>query len=54
MESVVQMVLNKVKTELLYDIKDTIDSNKMSEEEYNNVFKDIIFGESNEANYDNE
>ena len=54
MISVVKLVINKVKSELLYDIKDTIDEYKMSEEEYNNIYKDIIFGESNETTYDNE
>lgn len=54
MESVVKLVVNKVKSELMYDIKETIDDYKMDEKEYNNLFKDIIFGESNEATYDNE
>ena len=54
MKSVVILVLNKVKTELLYDIKDIINDYKLSEEEYNNIFRDIIFGESNETDYTNE
>ena len=50
----VTLVINKVKNNLLSDIRDIIDDYKMTEEEYNNLFKDIIFGEPNETDYDHE
>lgn len=46
MKSVVVLVVNKVKCEILNDIKSVIDDYKMSEQEYKNIFNDIIFGEN--------
>jgi len=54
MRSTVQLVINRVKQDLLYDIREVIDSYKISDTEYNNLYKDLIFGDSNEANYENE
>ena len=49
-----QLVINRVKQDLLYDIREVIDSYKISDTEYDNLYKDLIFGDSNEANYENE
>ena len=49
MESAVTLVVNKVKLDLLNDIRDLISDYKMSEQEYKNVFNDIIFGDNNET-----
>ena len=53
MRSVVVLVVNKVKCDILNDIKAVIDDYKMSEQEYKNIFNDIIFGESDNG-YENE
>ena len=53
MKSVVVLVVNKVKCDILNDIKSVIDDYKMSEQEYKNIFNDIIFGE-NDNGYENE
>ena len=49
MESAVTLVVNKVKLDLLNDIRDLISDYTMSEQEYKYVFNDIIFGDNNET-----
>ena len=41
-------MINKVKRELFDDLQDIISDSKMSEDEYKNIFNDLIFGENDE------
>ncbi len=48
MENTVILIINKVKRELFDDLQDIISDSKMSEDEYKNIFNDLIFGENDE------
>ena len=54
MKSVVNLIVNKVKLELFNDIQDVIDDYKMSEQEYKNIFNDVIFGDNSNGDFEGE